>query len=415
MTARISLIAAVIAAVVFSCDTERNIAPTFKTYFTKYYGEDGNQFGTDMVVGSDGSMVMVGRSESQTNPIPRSFVVKVDNEGTVLWQRRIGADNEVPVDVEIDSRNDILIVTNISGGSVRVTRLDQSGNTLNSVIVVNDAGLVATSITEVSDGQLMLAGYSGPTLVGDGQMATPPPDEQDLFIYRIDPGFDETLTKLVVAQGGEHVGKIVKLFESRLSGPKRYFSFGDSDRPFIVDNAQYRQTFEVLPWDEFFSAGRLVQTGLSGETQIAGEAIEMPIATQPGYLLVGSTGNEVSRRIYVAQYTDSRPNVTFRLNTTIATSRSAEGISAAYGEQEAMFVLADEKQDNNKHDIYLAKLESDGAFGGEMRFGSVEGDDTAAAVRVLPDQRVAIFGTIELETQYKMMLTLISPRGTFSE
>ncbi|MGC3946953.1 MAG: hypothetical protein QM762_20955 [Chryseolinea sp.] len=415
MTGRISLIAAVIAAGVFSCDTERNIAPSFKTYFTKYYGEDGNQFGTDMVVGSDGSMVMVGRSESQTNPVTRSFVVKVDTEGTVLWQRRIGAENEAPVDVELDSRNDILIVTNLSGGAIRVLRLDQSGNTVDSLKVDDAAGIVATSITEVSDGQLMVAGYSGPNLVGDNQMATPPPDEQDLFIYRIDPSLDGTLNKLVVAQGGEHVGKIVKLFESKLSGPKTYLSFGDSDRPFNVNNPEYRRTFEVFPWDASFVSGRVVQTGQSPETQIAGEAIEMPIASQRGYLLVGSTGQEVSRKIFVVQYMDSRPNVTVRLSTIIPTPRSAEGVSAAYGEQDAMFVLADEKQDNNNHDIYLAKLESDGAFGGEMRFGSVEGDDTAAAVRVLPDQRVAIFGTIELETQKKMMLTLISPRGTFSE
>ena len=417
MIARISLIAAVITAAMLSCDTDRNIAPVFKTFFTKYYGEDGNQFAADMVVGSDGSMVMVGRSESQTNPVTRSFIVKVDNEGTVLWQRRMGGTGEAPVDVELDSRNDIIVVSNISGekGSVRITRIDQSGRGVDSLEIRDDAGIVATSVTEDSDGQLLVAGYAGPNLVGDNDMSTPPPDQHDLFVYRVDPGFDEALVKLVVAQGGEHVGKIVKIFESKLSGPKTYLSFGDSDRPFIVDEGDYRQTFEVLPWDAAFSVGRVLQSGPPGEVQIAREAIELSVAGQHGYLLVGSTGQEVSRRIFVVQYTDARPNATVRFSTIIPTPRSAEGVSAAYGEQEAMFVLADERQDNNNHDIYLAKLESDGAFGGGMRFGSVEGDDKAAAVRILPDQRVAVFGTIELETQWKMMLTLISPSGTFSD
>src|SRR6188472_272989 len=100
MTARISLLAAILAAILLSCDTEQNVAPVYETYFTKYYGEDGNQIGVDLAVGADGTMVMVGTSQSQTNPITRGFIVKVDALGTVLWERQMGGDYEVPVDVE---------------------------------------------------------------------------------------------------------------------------------------------------------------------------------------------------------------------------------------------------------------------------------------------------------------------------
>jgi hypothetical protein len=416
MTARISLFAAVIAVFIFSCDTERNIAPVFESYFTKYYGEDGNQYGVDLAVGSDGTLVMLGRSESQTNAAIRSFIVKTDGNGVVLWERQLGGNNEEPVDVEIDSRNDILVVSNITGDSIRITRITQSGDELGNTIIAykdkegNVIPVVGTAVTETSDGSLLLTGYAGPDLVSDGTM--PPTDVQDLLIYRVDPNFVE-LPEMLVTQGGEHIGKIVKIFESQQAGPVHYYRFGDSDRPFNQDGA-YRQAFEVAILDEFFLAKPTVP-GPAGENQISREAIEMPVIGEGGYLLVGSSGQEPYKQILISQYIDSSPKLSMRFSKVIPTPRSAEGISVAYGEQDSMFVLADEKQDNNNHDIYLVKLDSEGKWLGETRFGSIEGDDRAAAVRVLPDQRVAVFGTIELVTQKKMMLTLVSPQGTFSE
>lgn len=414
MTARISLAAAVIAALIFSCDTERNIAPVYKTYFTKYYGEDGNQYGVDLAVNTDGMLVMVGRSESQTNPVTRTFIVKTDAEGNVLWERQMGGNNEQPVDVEFDSRNDILVVSNISnsGGFIRVTRISQSGVGLDSIEIHNEAGLFATAITETSRGTFFVTGYAGPTLLDDNNGLVKP-DEQDLLIYELDPDFDAD-AELQAMQGGEQVGKIAKLFESHLEGPIRYYSFGDSDRPFGESGA-FRQAFEILTLNEFFVGGpTLVPT--SDDTQVSAEAIAMPVAMQQGYIMVGSSGKDPFKQIFLAQYTDGRPDLTRRFANVVPTRRSTEGVSVAYGDQETIFVLADEKQDNNNHDIYLVKLASDGRQKlGEMRFGSVEGDDLAGAVRVMPDGRVAIFGTMELETQKKMMLTLISPSGSFSE
>src|SRR5690349_2423310 len=147
MTARISLVASLMAVVLFSCDTERNIAPVFKTYYTKYYGEDGNQLAVDLAVNSDGTMVMVGTSQSQTNQISQAFIVKIDNEGTVLWQRQMGDSNEEPVDVEFDSRNDIIVVSNYQSRSIRITRIGQSGASIDSMMIENPAGIFGTAIT----------------------------------------------------------------------------------------------------------------------------------------------------------------------------------------------------------------------------------------------------------------------------
>jgi hypothetical protein len=420
MTARISLFAAVMAVALWACDTERNVAPVYKTYYSKYYGEDGNQTAVDLAIGSDGAMVMVGSSQSQTSDVKRSFIVKTDQEGTVLWQRPMGGDNEVPVDVEFDSHNDILVVSNVSASTIRVTRINASGAGVDSVLIEAKNGqtsvpITGKSITELSDGNLIVVGSAGASLIEENKLDGP--DADDLLIYRILPTLKPTdPQELLKLQGGEHVGKIVKLFESRMNGPARYYSLGDSDRPF-GDGGVFRQTFEVLQYDQYFVSAPTVP-GPVVDVLISSEAVAMPVAMDEGYLMVGSTGarNSNNRQIYVAQYVDGRPTLTQRFARPINTSRSAEGVSVTYGEQGSIFVLADELQDNNNHDIYLVKLQSDGkGWEDVLRLGSVEGDDRAAAVRVLPDQRVAVFGTIEVETQTKMMLTLVSPRGTFSE
>lgn len=412
MTARNSLLAALVAVLFYACDTERNIAPVFKAFFSKYYGEDGNQTAVDLAVSNDGSLIMLGKSESQTNPVARSFIVKTDGEGTVLWQRQLGGDDEEPVDVEIDSQNDILVVSNIRGTSIRITRISQSGAGIDSMVIAHESGvkLVGTAITEVADGSFLITGYAGPELVIDFNLQRA--DVDDLLIYRVDPGFDD-IPEMMVERGGEHVGKIVKLFQSQTTGPIRYYTFGDSDRPFN-EGATFRRAFEVNQLNDFFVATQPVP-GPAGDEQVARQAIEMTVGAERGYLVVGTSGQAGFTQIFLAQYVDARPDLLMRFSKVISNPRPAEGISVAYGDQETMFVLADELQDNNNHDIYLVKLASDGSKLGELRFGSIEGDDLAAAVRVLPDGRVAVLGTIALETQKKMMLTLLSPQGTFSE
>jgi hypothetical protein len=92
-------------------------------------------------------------------------------------------------------------------------------------------------------------------------------------------------------------------------------------------------------------------------------------------------------------------------------SRRLEGISAAASETEGFYVLGNEIRDNSKRDIFMAKLASDGAVMGTVAFGALDGDDSAGAVRVLPDGRVAILGTMELETQKKIVLIVLDSDG----
>ncbi|HTE28844.1 MAG TPA: hypothetical protein VK666_00610 [Chryseolinea sp.] len=411
-----SLLLLVITLLPFSCDTEQNVPPVFETYFTKYYGEDGNQVGVDLLVNNDGSMILLGNSSSQTNPVTIPFIVKIDPEGLVLWQRELGELNEEAVDVEVDGNNNLIIVSNVGtedNSRIRIFRLNQDGRGLDSVLINSSVKQVARSVTPVSDGSFLISGYAGPTFVADNELTN---DQADLLIYRVDENLDPDSLEPLVKQGGEHVGKIVKVFQSKQAGPIKYLACGDSDRPFD-EGENYRESFEVILRNKFGDPDGLRAGGTGDESQYqrASTAIETPGFMQERYLMVGSSFTQNnSSNIFIAQYSIEDENLSVRFSTSIPLGGRMEGISAAPIAPDGYLILANEFRDNAKRDIILVKVADDGNLIGSTSFGSVEGDDSAGAVRVLADGRVAVFGTIELETQRKMVLIVLSPDGKFS-
>jgi hypothetical protein len=213
--------------------------------------------------------------------------------------------------------------------------------------------------------------------------------------------------------GGEHVGAAVKIFEETLNGSPKYFLFGDSDRPF---DGSYNRSFEAIGIDLFGNAIGVRQVaGFANQTEICNAALRTTGGLQEGYLMVGTTSpaNNSTSDIFLVQF--DRTLSIKRLALRLDLGLRLEGISAAVGNADDFYVLANQTTANNMRDIVLLKLASDGTLIGAQTFGTLEGDDLAGSVSVLPDRRVAVFGTIELETQSKMALMIMSPEGKFSK
>lgn len=402
-----------------SCDTASTVDPVFLDYFIKYYGEDGNQEGVDLLVNADGSMILLGNSSSQTNPITIPFIAKIDPLGNVLWQRQLGELNETAVDVELDRQGNLIIVSNVgdeANSRIRLFRIDQQGTEIASIKIEHGEKQIAKSVTQVSDNNSLIAnnflisGYAEADPVKNPELP-PPSDEADIIVLQVDEALQ--VSKILLRQGGEHVGSSVKIFETILNDSTKYFFFGDSDRP-LQAGGVYKRAFEVISINNAGVQGIRNVSGIDNEIQIASSIIETPASLQEGYLMVGTTyaTNNSASNIYITQYNKTLNNA--RLDMSILLGRRLEGVSAAIAEPDAFFILANEIRDNNNRDIFLLKMASDGAVIGSTSFGTLEGDDTAGAVRVLPDRRVAVFGTMELETQKKMVLIIISPEGKFS-
>jgi hypothetical protein len=341
------------------------------------------------------------------------FILKVDTRGSVLWQRKLGQDNEEAMDVELDNHGNLIVVSTVGTGEesrIRIFRLTQAGVGVDSAIIDSDEWQVAQSVTPVSNGTFMISGYAGPDFVFMNENGLVG-DENDVLVYRIDEQFLDP--QPLFEQGGQRVGKNIKVLPSS-RGTDKFLIFGDSDSP-LIDGGAFRQKFEVLLKDEFnLVVSKGPETGLVSQTQVASYAIETPRFEQNAYLLVGSTFNGAYSDIFFAQYLDDNKDLTIRVSKSLPFGRKMEGVSAAVGLDDTFFILANEFQDNSNRDIFLVKVQGDGEVIGRARFGSLEGDDSAGAIQILADGRIAVLGTLQLETQKKMVLIVLSPDGNFT-
>jgi hypothetical protein len=418
----ISLLVISSVMVVCSCDTEGNVDPVYQTYFLKYYGVDGNQEGVDLLVNPDGSMILLGNSSSQTNPITVPFIAKVDPFGTVQWQRQLGVGgfNEKAVDVEVDNNNNLIVLSNFGDGlssRAKLYRVGQDGTGIDSIMIDFQEWQMGKSVTVASDGRILIAGSRKPDPSRNlGENMLPIDDFADMTILEVDAAFEND-SIVSGFGGGELTGTAVKVFENSAGG---YNLLGFSDR--LARDVVHKSRFEAFSLNDFFVApGQRVVVDVEGESQVAASVIET--FASPGYLMVGTNYvNSLTSNIYLVSYYNPLGLITSGADKTPLTqfqnqyllNKRLEGVSLAAAEPGDLFVLANEIKDNNNRDIFLLRLTLNGSVVGSLSFGSLEGDDSAGAVRAHPDGRIAVFGTMELETQKKMVLIMLNPGGNFS-
>lgn len=412
-----NLIPFILLLLIFSCDTANNVDPVFESYFVKYYGEDGIQVGIDMLVNPDGTMVLLGNSSSLTNRASKPFIVKIDPLGNVLWQRQMGHDTntEMAVDIERDNQGNLIVVSNLGEEAVSriwLYRLTQEGIGIDSAEFPSNRQEFAKSVSVTSDDRFLITGYAAP-IPGRNPNLNPALDIADVIVVEFDEVLNPRYFSLV--GGGEYEGAGVKIFEETLGGGnQKFFLFGYSDTPFGSATNTFKLRLEVTDLDFFGAPGNLrMVSGIETERQVAATAIRTPESHQAGYLLVGTSyaANNLSSNIYITQYTNEFIK---RIDKPILLGRRLEGVSAATADPDVFFILGNETRENNRRDIFLVKLASDGTLLGTKSFGTFVGDDIAGAVKVLPDNRVAILGTLELETQKKMVLIIVNSEGKFS-
>jgi hypothetical protein len=158
------------------------------------------------------------------------------------------------------------------------------------------------------------------------------------------------------------------------------------------------------------------QSGDSLQVQIASTAINTSTDFIESYLLVGTTqkADGSNSKLFITQYSLDI-DLTVRLTRIVGPDFvRSEGVSASMGQANDYYILGNSYRDNNLRDLLLVKILDDGTEISSTTFGSLEGDDYGAAVKVLSDGRVVVLGTIQLETQKKMVLIVISPDGRFT-
>ena len=417
----ISLSSFLFVVLLISCDTASNVEPIYESYYTKYYGEDGEQEGVGIVHNTDGSMILLGNSFSQTDPVS-PFIVKTDAVGNVLWQRTFKTDNETAVDIELINGNQLAVLSNIQTTTTNISNvclyiLGQDGNLVDSLYLQEPVNQISKSVSQTSDGGFLVTGYQDPDPTRNPGLPPTKSDQADIMLLKIDNGLNAATD--LSPGGGEYSGSGVGTFEVSFSNVPYYLLFGSSDQLRPTSSNEYKQCFHL-----FTTTTQGTYTGLHGvsgndlDEQEASTVLKIPPALGDGYLVVGTNISNGSSDLYLTRFNklESPDKVTKpSLDRIIPLTRTIEGISAANASPDGYFIVANEVRENNKRDIFLLQIERDGAVVWTNSFGSLEGEDTAGGVEALPDGRIAVVGTIQLETQRKMVLIVTSTNGRFSD
>lgn len=408
-------------ALLASCDTDKSIDPPYKNYFVKYYGGNGNQLGVDMIPVDDGSFLLLGNWQIDRTE-NRIYLVNVDAEGNIRWEKKLGSGQENAKDIEkTNDGNYVILSDNGSAANldIKLIRITPSGEKIDSVVYGSPGNENAQTVTALVDGGFIVAGateYDSAFVVNPSN----PDDLSDIFHYRCDnrlvfdnfnwyeqygPGTIDGGTKVIQNSSelfyvfgfsnqtheGNPAGRINLLYYSiGAGGIIRDVNFlGDFD-----NNTESSYVMEVPPalGGGFFIAG--TESTSSGSVNLHVSKLRSP-------LLFNSVDDELFDR--------SIPIESRKLNSLSA--------SASLTGAQGYLILGNEIQDDATTNIWLSKIDQgSGSLIWSATFGTEEENDSGEAVFQLPDGKILLLGTIGLiNNQSKMVLMKLNSTGQLME
>ncbi|MBX2966677.1 MAG: hypothetical protein KF845_11055 [Cyclobacteriaceae bacterium] len=410
-----------LSLVLITCDTKNNVEPTFKDYFIKYYGEDGNHEAKDFVVTNNQEIIIVGTVTLGLNK--RVYVVKADQEGTELWSVTLDSDsNELAEDIEpilegAHAGNYVILSNAQTAEDVLETRFTiitatgvvESRHTLPSRLASQE-GLSITPIQTGGSGGFYLAGRTTDwdAASASNSLPTPPDIIEDLLVIKLDQDFDTISFDRI---GGSHTGsaiKVIQLNNNRFMYAGHWDGKTDGrlpDEPKIESNIFFR-TFENDPSGvpSLYSGTLSLHERLVSVCR-SSFGIEAAIATQ-------SDDNGINRKVF-AVTTSSNFSTVLSERVLLGQSGEYEAVSVSAGANRFL-VLANEINAQGNRDIYLKRVDGFLEADLDLKFGSVNNDDRGAAIAELPNGDILILGTMELAGQQdKIALIKVRPNGAF--
>ena len=141
------------------------LTPNGILIWAKTYGSSGNDTGRSIALTPDGDIIVVGTTDSFGAGGYDVWVLKLDPDGNVIWQKTYGGlENDVASSVVVTPRGDIIIGGSTrsfgEGGAVWVLKLNPDGN----VIWQKTYGGISLDETEAvtlaPDGDILVAGLT---------------------------------------------------------------------------------------------------------------------------------------------------------------------------------------------------------------------------------------------------------------
>ncbi|MCH2044067.1 MAG: hypothetical protein MK212_07975 [Saprospiraceae bacterium] len=134
--------------------------------FDKTYGGNLTEEGKKIIPTQDGNFILIGSTESSGNGQKDIHVLKIDTEGTVLWEKTFGgALDDTPADIiEMSNSEFCIAATTESFGNgardIYLIWIDQSGNLIREVTYGGSDIDGSSDLLEIENNQLILYGYT---------------------------------------------------------------------------------------------------------------------------------------------------------------------------------------------------------------------------------------------------------------
>jgi hypothetical protein len=410
----------------WSCETSDNVQPP--DYFIKYFGEEGNQEGVDLVVNNDETILMLGNTTITRDPAQQNFLlIKSDRNGNLIWQKTFGGNFEEDAkDLELTADGRIVILgttKNASGkNDVLLIITDLNGVKLDSVVYgypTSDENPV--SVSQTTDGFIV----TGSTTNTTQKASVVTNDQQDVFNFRFYDDLTpyQSIWNETFGPGTIDVGvKVIQV------GTGFYF-FGYSNKPRSGQSSS-DLNFWIFPMNNFgngsFEIGEEIFVGGIADERLSSVTISPPESGE-GYLLTGTATDGVGSRIYIAKLTKSlnflpgQSNQVFQFDPTSLSNglgtltnfdtKSSSSILSGF------LILSSDNSFGNEN-FYLTKVTNTGRPAWTLPEGFNYGganDDEIGSVSELPNGSILIIGTFSVgdDRQNKMTLIKVNKDGKF--
>lgn len=407
----------IVSASLFTCDTERNLSPDFSNFFIKYYGDNGNQQAVDLVVNSDGTLVLLGNSQNEQNG-KHFFVVKTNSAGAILWQQVYGtadANDETAVDIEptLDGNYVIAVQKTISLSEVEVqlVKISQTGEILREQLhgFPNKLDSVR-SVTPLIDGSFLITGSTNKTkdIINS---------EIEAFVFKCDENFifEEILWNDTYGAG--HINQGIKILEN--AGTFYLFmvsnnqKLGGNDYNFFVQAINSDASPEG-------SGGALPDAVTDVDNEKLTAVTHVPSIN--GFAFTGTSESVTGSKTVYTVITGSPPNNENIINTGNQKLNYLNQFSGNYSGKSiypssfgGFLVLADREVtigNVTTKTIVLIRLDSQGRLLFSNDFGG-EFTTSGTAIAELPDGKIVLVGTARLDSQEKLALIQVNSNGLF--
>lgn len=416
---RCALICILVTVLVLSCDTDHTVNPPYTDYFLKYYGEDGNQQAVDLIANSDGTFILLGSSSVGQGII----LVKADAEGNTLWKKKFGNASDIPIDIEPTLDGNYVVLSNFQAAGnnldVKLIRVAPDGSQIDSVTHGTVSNDYASSVTPVSDGGFIISGRTE-----YNPLPGVYPDRKSSFLhfrcrsslvfYEDSEGLWNNIDGYGNGNVSGNINGCTKIYENTANS---FYVFGYSNAT-TVNNPDNKT--ELIYY-------RLTNQGEQGDVNYLGSPTDdvqsdfasyVPASLLEGYLIVSTVNKTTSSpKLRVSKLNTplhSTPIVDSQFDQNVAGARRLDGVSArpSFTAPQGYLVVSNETDDKGQTNILLTKINQSGDELWSTSYGANQ-SNAAAAVAELPNGKIVVFCTIQLDVQTKMALLKLNSNGQF--